>query len=221
MQYSDTIDDAIKHLKEGNNGGNASSWLFGDIKTGEIVRFELGLEFDSTDRTKDGYFIGFNAPADPRIRNLECSDTGYDDVRRHTGARRVRLTELMEKNYGKIDVEAAKRILADHYDVYLKKENNPCSRTVDGHYELDNRAFMSDPSRPKPYAPHGTLDGKVTDSTLAGKLALWARWGNSSGMPFDADEFLKKHIQYDDLKGYLKDRPSRPWTLLQAGGNER
>ncbi len=85
-------------------------------------------------------------------------------------------------------------------------------KTVDGHYDLDARAFMSDPSRPKPYAPHGTLDGKITDSTLARRMSLWARWGNSSGMAFDAEKFLDKHIQYNDLRGHLRDRPSQPWT---------
>jgi len=218
MQYSDTIDDVMRFLKEGNNGGNASSWLLGNINTGEIVRFELGLRFDSVSTTRSGFFIGFNAPVDPRIRNLECSDTGYEDIRRHTGARRVRLTRLMREYYGRIDTEVAKTILADHYDVYLKKTDNPCSRTVDGHYELDDRAFMSDPSRPKPYAPHGTLDGKVTDSARAAGMSLWARWGNSSGMPFDAERFLREHIQYEDLRGHLRDRPAQPWTLF-TGGN--
>jgi len=214
MQYSDSLDDVMKYLQEGNNGGNASSWLLGDTSTGEILRFELGYRFSGVNRTKNGYFIGFNGPVDPRIRNLECSDTGYYDIRRHTGARRVRLTQLMEKHKGKIDVELAKIILADHYDVYLEKPDHPCSRTVDGHYDLDDRAFMSDPSRPKPYAPHGTLDGKITDSTLARKMSLWARWGNSSGMAFDAEKFLDKHIQYNDLKEHLRDRPSQPWTLF-------
>ncbi|MDP8275037.1 MAG: hypothetical protein RAO92_01405, partial [Candidatus Euphemobacter frigidus] len=216
MQYSKTLDEVVEHLKEGNNGGNASSWLLGDINTGEIMRFELGLKFNSVVRTKNGYFIGFNAPIDPQIRNLECSNTGYDDIRRHTGARRVRLTELMKEYHGKIDVDTAREILADHYDVYLKKPDNPCSRTIDGHYDLDDRAFMSDPSRPKPYAPHGTLDGKVTDSKLADKMSLWARWGNSSGMPFDAEKFLAEHIQYADLKGYLRSRPEQPWTLFEG-----
>lgn len=214
MQYSDSLDDLMKYLREGNNGGNASSWLLGNIHTGEIVRFELGFRFGGISRNKNGYFIGFNAPEDPRIRNLECCDTGYDDIRRHTGARRVRLTQLMEEHKGKIDVELAKTILADHYDVYLEKPDHPCSRTVDGHYELDDRAFMSDPYRPKAYSPHGTLDGKVTDSTLAQKMSLWARWGNSAGMAFEAEKFLKKHIQYNYLQGHLRDRPTQPWTLF-------
>ena len=216
MQYADDMDEWVELMKKQNNGGYANSWLLADLNTGEIMRFELGLKFFNVERTKDGYFIGFNAPLDPRIRNLESVNTGYADIRRHQGARQVRLTELMNHYQGEIDVENAKDILADHYDVYLKKEN-PSSRTIDGHYELDAREYMSQPGRPLPFQPRGAVDGKVMDSDLAQDLTFWARWGNSSGMPFDAEEFLTEHIQWSHLDGYLKDRPSQPWTLFTAG----
>lgn len=219
MQYSDNLDQFIEMMKKNNNGGYANTWLLGDVNTGEIMRFELGLQFYNVTRTKDGSFIGFNAPLDPRIRNLECSNTGYADIRRHQGARQVRLAELMDEHYGKIDVDVAKTILADHHDVYLNK-TNPCSRTVDGHYELDAREYMSQPGRPLPFQPRGTVDGKVMDSNMARDMAFWAIWGNSAGMPFNATEFLEEHIQWSHLNGYLKDRPSQPWTLFEAIGDD-
>lgn len=219
MQYADNLDSAVELMKKRNNGGYANSWLFADANTGEIMRFELGLKYYNVERTKDGYYIGFNAPLDPRIRNLECSNTGYADIRRHQGARQVRLAQLMKKHYGVIDGEVSKGIISDHYDVYLKKENNPCSRTVCGHYELDAREYMSQPGRPVPFQPQGTLDGKVVDSDMAKTLSFWARWGNSCGIPFDAAQFLAEHIQWSHLEGYLKDRPSQPWTLFKEGEN--
>ena len=127
------------------------------------------------------------------------------------GARRVRLTNLMEEYYGTLDVDAAEKILADHYDVYLEQEDHPCSRTVEGHYELD--AFEYWPAR-LPYRPQGAVDGKVTDSDLAKDLSLWARYGSSSGMAFDADAFMREHIQWDDLADYIWSRPSQPWSLF-------
>jgi len=217
MQYADNLDQFVGYMKKQNDGGYANSWLLADLNAGEIMRFEQGLKYQNVERKTDGYFIGFNAPLDPRIRNLECSNTGYADIRRHQGARQVRLTQLMEEYYGKIDVEIGEKILADHYDVYLQKEDNPCSRTVDGHYELDAREYMSQPGRPLPFQPRGAVDGKVTDSDLASDLSFWARWGNSSGTPFDAEEFLAQHIQWSELDGYLKDRPTQPWTLFEAG----
>lgn len=215
MQYSDDLRQFVEIMKKNNNGGYANTWLIGDTHTGEIMRYELGLQFYNVTMTKNGSFIGYNAPLDPRIRNLECSNTGYADIRRHQGARQVRLAELMAEHRGRLDTEIGKTILADHHDVYLKKDN-PCSRTVDGHYELDAREFMSQPGRPVPFQPRGTVDGKVMDSIMAKDLAFWARWGNSSGMPFDAAKFLKKHIQWDHLNGILLDRPSQPWTLFAA-----
>ena len=216
MQYAKDMDEFVDIMKEDNSGGYANSWLLADRRTGEIMRFELGLEFSDVQRTRDGYFIGFNAPYSPQIRNLECLDTYFTDIRVPEGARMVRLTQLMEKYHGKIDVEIGKKIMADHYDVYLKKSNNPCSRTVEGHYELDDMAYMFQPRRP-PFQPKGAVDGKVMNSKMAKEMTFWARWGNSSGMPFDAKEFLEEHIQWRYLDGYLKDRPSQPWTLFSSG----
>jgi hypothetical protein len=211
VQYSKTLDDVVKYLTTNNSGDYANSWLVGDTKTNTIMRIELGLEYVNVEKKKDGYFIGFNAPYDPRIRNLECANTGYDDLRRHQGARRVRLEQLMEEHKGKINVVIGQEIMADHYDVYLNKIN-PSSRTCCSHYELDDRAFMSDPSRPKPYQPRGAVDGIVCDTILAKKMSFSARWGTSCGIPFDKTEFCKQNIIWKDQESYLYDRPQQPWT---------
>lgn len=214
-QYANSLDDFAEKFWKNNNGGYANTWLVGDIATNEIMRFEAGLKFYKIDKTTDGYFAGFNAPLDPRIRNLECSNSGFADIRRHQGARQVRIPQLMEKHKGKINNKIAQEILADHYDVYLNKEN-PCSRTVCSHYELDDRAFMSQPGRPVPFQPRGAVDGVVADSANSKELSLWCRWGSSCGTPFSAEEFLKKNPQFDYLKPYLKDRPNQPWTKIMG-----
>jgi len=214
MQYGNTLDEYVEILTKENSGDYANSWLFGDINTNEILRIELGLKYTNVERTKNGYFIGFNAPYDPKIRNLECNNSGFYDIRRHQGARLVRLTELMDEHKGKLNVEIAKKIIADHYDIYLHKEDNPCSRTVCSHYDLDAREYMSQADRPKPFAPHGACDGAVVDSNLAKEMKMVMRTGNSCGIPFKADEFFKKHIQWRIFQPYIFDRPSQPWTVL-------
>ena len=216
MQYGKTLDDYVNILTTNNSGDYANSWLFGNIKTNEIMRIELGLEFVNVERTKNGYFIGFNAAYDPRIRNLECVNTGFDDIRRHQGARKVRLEQLMVENKGKIDINVAKEIIADHYDVYLNKIN-PCSRTCCSHYDLDDRAFMSQADRPLPYQPRGAVDGAVCDSTLAKNMSFMARWGSSCGTPFDKDDFINRNLQWKRFGPYLHDRPSEPWTHFKIG----
>ena len=213
MQYGNNLSDYVDILLKENSGDNANSWMFGDINTNEIMLLELGLKYHNEKRTKNGYFIGFNAPYDPRIRNLECANTGYDDIRRHQGARRVRLEDLMQEHKGKIDLEIAKQIISDHYDVYLNK-TNPCSRTCCSHYELDGREFMSDPGRPKPYQPRGALDGCVMDSTQAKAMSFELRYGSSCGTPFLKDAFCDKNRIWSPLKPYLKDRPQQPWTVF-------
>ena len=211
MQYGNSLDDYEKMLLDGNSGDYANSWLFGDTNNNEIMRIELGLKYHNTERTNNGYFIGFNAPYDPRIRNLECVNTGFDDLRRHQGARKVRLEQLMNQHKKKIDIKIAKNILADHYDTYLNKEN-PCSRTCCSHYELDAREYMSDPSRPKPFQPRGALDGNVCDTTMAKKMGFSLRWGNSCGTPFIKDKFCDENPIWNHLRPYLEDRLEEPWT---------
>jgi hypothetical protein len=213
MQYGKNLDDYERMLLDGNSGDYANSWLFGDTNKNEIMRIELGLRFHNTERTSNGYFIGFNGPYDPRIRNLECVNTGIDDIRRHQGARKVRLGDLMDEHKGKLNIDIAQKILADHYDVYLNKEN-PCSRTCCSHYELDAREYMSDPSRPKPFQPRGALDGNVIDTTMAKAMSFSLRWGNSCGTPFDKNKFCNENRVWDYLRPYLHDRPHQPWTTF-------
>jgi hypothetical protein len=211
MQYGNNMDDYCEILLDENSGDYANSWLFGDINTNEILRIELGLKYHNIERTKNGFFIGFNAPYDEKIRNLEVNNSGFYDVRRHQGARLVRLGDLMDEHKGKINIDIAKKIISDHYDVYLLKEN-PCSRTVCSHYELDPREYMSQESRPKPFAPRGAVDGIVCDTKLAKKMSFIGKFGSSCDIGFDKNEFCKKHRQYEKFCPYLKDRPSYPWT---------
>ena len=218
MQYGNNLDDYVDILLKENSGDYANSWMFGNINTNEIMRLELGLKYHDVKRTKNGYFIGFNAPYDPRIRNLECANTGFDDIRRHQGARRVRLDDLMMEHKGKIDLDIAKQIISDHYDVYLNKVN-PCSRTCCSHYDLDAREFMSDPSRPKPFAPRGALDGCVMDAKQAAAMSFELRYGNSCGTPFLKDDFCDRNRQWNYLRPYLRDRLEQEWTVFSITNN--
>lgn len=216
MQYGKNLDDYVDMLVDNNSGDYANSWLIGDTNTNEIMRLELGLKYYDVKRTKNGYFIGFNAPYSPKIRNLESDTTGFYDIRRHQGARNVRLTQLMKQYKGNLNIKTAKQIISDHYDVYLSKKNHPCSRTVCSHYYLDKREYMSQPGRPVPYALHGAVDGLVADHNGIRKMEMEGRYGNSCGMNFNADDFFRKHIQWEPFKPYVKSRPSQPWTKWSA-----
>lgn len=216
MQYGDTMDDYVDILLEGNSGDYANSWLFGDINKKEILRIELGLKFHNIERTKNGFFIGFNATYDERIRNIEVTNSGFYDIRRHQGARQVRLDDLMDLHKGKIDIDIAKEIISDHYDVYLLNPNNPCSRTICSHYDLDAREYMSQSDRPKPFAPRGAVDGIVADYNGIKNMSFIGRFGNSCGMAFDKTAFFKKHRQWQKFEPFVMDRPSREWCEFKS-----
>jgi hypothetical protein len=221
MQYGNTLDEYVTSLLDGNSGDYANSWLFGDTNTNEIMRIELGLKYHNIERTKNGFYIGFNATYDPRIRNIECDNSGFYDIRRHQGARQVRLGQLMDTHKGKLNIEIAKLIISDHYDVYLHKDNNPCSRTVCSHYNLDAREYMSQADRPKPFAQHGAVDGAIVDSTLAKNMSFVMRWGNSCGIPFDKNEYCDKNMQWNVFRPYLFDRPTQQWSLFKMANKAK
>ena len=215
MQYARSLDESLKIMIDGNNGGYANTWLFGDIRTNEIARLELGLKQHSIERTRDGFYCGSNITENiPLLRQETEGD--FDNIKHSDIARRVRWLDLFDKWMGKIDAERGKLMLADHYDVYAGKEQ-PGDRTICGHWELaPDPAGNSSDTWAKPFYPGGALDGKVVDARMAGEMSFWAKWGSSCDIPFDAPKFLREHRQYDYLKGYLKSRPAQPWTVFKS-----
>jgi len=215
MQYGDTLDDYINILVANNSGDYACAWLFGSIKTKEIVALELGLNYHNLRRTKDGVYIGVNAAYDPRIRNLECgpeSANEHGDIRTSNWGRHARLTEVLQSQRGKLNMVTSSKILADHYDVYLKKVH-PSARSICKHCELDD-AKESPSSSEKPFMPNGSVDAAVVDATTASKLSILFRFGTSCGKAFHKNEFFMNHPQWSELFSYVKDRPTQPWIKI-------
>ena len=216
LQYAESIDDYIKIMLEGNNGGYANDWLVGDTKTGEIALFELGLKEHSVRRTKDGAFVGSNFPVDPK---LIAAETKFDVNKADSSpnARKRRWEQLMEQHKGKIDVELAKTMESDGFDVVDKVEGAN-DRTLCGAVEVSPRGV------PEwdwgPYFPGGTVQAKVMDASMADRLELWASMGHPCGADFLAEPFLAAHPEYGWMKGILPDLKSRPWTKFTAGMKE-
>lgn len=211
MQDASSIEEWCEIMKKGNNGGYANSWLIGDIKTNEIARLELGLKYIGFEKKKDGYFTGSNIVEDMNILRRETT-IDEQNIKMPNVSRRIRWKQLMNENVGKINIEIGKTLISDHYDYYLNIIN-PDSRTICGHFELDNMAYNNF----DPYFPHGAFDGKVVSSALAKNMTFIARWGSPCGIPFDANKFLIEHPQYDWMTGLLKDRPTQPWTTFKTG----
>ena len=213
MQYAGSIDDYVKIMLDGNNGGYANDWLLGDRKTGEIARFELGLKHTKVWRTKDGYYSGANFPSDP---DLIKDETTYDPNDSSSGpnARKIRWDQLLNGNKGKIDTTLAEIFLADHFDTYTKKEGAN-RRTLCGHG--DTMAETTPGSGAKPFEPFGAVSGKVMDSRMAQAMDFIARAGHPCGIKFDAASFLAGHPEYSWESPVLRDMDAGPWTEFRIG----
>ncbi|MFN7937848.1 MAG: C45 family peptidase [Bryobacteraceae bacterium] len=212
MQYASSIDEFATLMKTGNNGGYANNWLVVDCNTGEVADLELGLKNVTLQRTRDGYFAGANFPVSEKLAREE---TKFDltDKGHSANARRVRWGQLLEQNKGKIDVELAKRFLADHYDVIEQKES-PGERTLCGHIDLSPRGLKPWADE---FAPVGAVQAKAASAAMLKQMTFAAAQGHSCGIHFKASAHLARHKLYGWQKPYLRDLPSRPWTVFQAG----
>ncbi len=211
-QYAESIDDFVRIMAADNNGAYANDWLIGDTKTGEIAKYELGLKNQRLWRTADGYFIGSNFPADEK---LIAEETTFDPTNKSQSVlvRKARWEQLMEDYKGYLDVEDGKLFEADHVDRTTGNANSN-GRVLCGH--IDDDAQGTPELNWGPYAPAGSVQGKVTSSALVKDMKMWAHMGHPCGRDFIAADFLKKHPEYAWQKPYLKDLRAFPWTLFQA-----
>jgi hypothetical protein len=220
LQYANTIDDYVRIIKEGNNGGYANDWLIGDRKTGEIGYLELGLKNTPLWRTKDGYFVSSNFARDPKLIHDETSGFNPDDKSSSMNARHARADEMVQQAKGKIDVEFAQRYLSDHVDSFdrapsstPKAQSN--ERALCGHVDSSPRGVKE--WGWDAYNPGGSVQGKATDSAMAAKMSFVARAGHPCGADFVATEFLEQHPEFSWQRPLLRDMKAGPWTVFTAG----
>lgn len=219
LQYADSIDDYVRLIKEGNNGGYANDWLIGDRKTGEIAYLELGLKNTPLWRTKDGYFVSSNFARDAKVIQEETSGFDSNDPSSSPNARHTRWEELMKQSKGKIDVTMAKQFLSDHVDSFERasatEKPHGNERSLCGHVDSSPRGIKE--WGWDAYNPGGAVQGKATDSSMAAKMSFVARAGHPCGEDFIADRFLEKHPEFSWQKPLLHDMKAGPWTVFTAG----
>lgn len=211
MQYSKSIDDFDRIMREGNNGGYANDWLVADTKTNEIASLELGLKNVELKRSRDGYFAGANFPINPKLlkeeTNFDASDPGLS-----ANARRVRWEQLMGQNKGRIDAAMARRFLADHYDTVSKK-TEPSEHTLCGHVDLSPRG-MGDWKAP--YEAAGAVQNKVADAAMIGDMTFLAAAGHACGLHFKAAPYSKAHKEFAWQSPLLINMDARGWTRISG-----
>jgi hypothetical protein len=212
MQYSTSIDDFVRIMKDGNNGGYANTWLIGNTRNNEIARLELGLKNVTLERTKNGYFVGANFPINPKL-TAEETDFPVNDPEAPNLIRHLRWDQLMSQYKGKIDVEAGKKFETDHYDA-LTKEIDANERTLCGHIDRSSRGLKG---WQDPYGPAGAVEAKVADAAMVEKLTFVAGAGHPCGLEFHAAEFLEQHPEFAWQQPLLRDLKANPWSTVSAG----
>lgn len=212
MQYASTLDDFARLMRDGNNGGYANAWLAADVKRNEIGRLELGLKHVTWEKKTDGYFVGANFPVNEK---LIAEETDFDPKNPglSANARRVRWEQLMAEWKGRIDLEAGKQFLSDHYDAFERKSDAPSERTLCGHNEGSSRGMAP---WQEPFGPAGAVQGKITDAEMAARMEMEAVMGHPCGTPFSATEHLRRYPQFSWMKPYLRDLPALGWARFRA-----
>jgi hypothetical protein len=210
-QYSASIDDFARIMKEGNNGGYANAWLLADTRKNEIGRLELGLKNVTLERKSDGYFVGSNFPINKKLIREE-TDFDPQDMSQSSVARHVRWEQLMAKNQGTIDVAAAQGFLGDHYDTFEKKED-PDERTLDGHIDLSPRG--SGDWQP-PFGMAGAVQNKAADANMVAAMTLTAAAGHACGKDFKAADHLRAHPEFSWQEPLERDMKAGGWTTFSV-----
>jgi hypothetical protein len=118
----------------------------------------------------------------------------------------------MAENKGKIDVAAAQRFLADHFDTFANRME-PSERTLDGHIDLSTRG--SKPWQP-PYGIAGAVQNKAADAAMAERMSFTAALGHACGIHFRAAAHLAAHPEFAWQKTTLRDMPARGWTTFTS-----
>ena len=214
LQYANNIDDYVRIVKEGNNGGYANDWLIGDRKTGEIAYLELGLKNTPLWRTKDGYFVSSNFARDPNVLREDAPSFDPKDASSSPNARHIRAEELVQQEKGTIDVLFAERYLADHFDSFEKKEKAD-ERSLCGHMDTSPRGVKQ--WGDDPFDPDGAVQGKAMDSAMAARMSFVAHAGHPCGADFLAAPFLEEHPEFGWQKPLLRDMKAGPWTEFASG----
>ncbi|HUY35587.1 MAG TPA: C45 family autoproteolytic acyltransferase/hydrolase [Pirellulales bacterium] len=176
VQYGDSIDEAVRILKEANNGLYSNEWLLADIKTNEIAMFELGTRASKLWRSANdewpagskGFYWGCNNAKDPAVRRETPSSLA--------------------------DKPANLVFRPSERDTLWLRLFGRCQGRIDASFGFE--AFTT-----PPLAAFPSCDAKFTTTALAKELKSWCLFGPPLGRTWEptADETRK----YSDIQPLL------------------
>lgn len=186
MQYSNSIDDMVRILKEQNNGLYSNEWLMADTKTNEIAMFELGTDKNRLWRSSknewpggtEGFYWGCNNTKDLHVRMeticATCERPANMTFR--PSERDIMWIKLYQENKGKIDEK------------------------------FGFKAFTT-----APLAAFPSCDAKFTTTAMAKELKSWAIFGPPLGRTWEPTEEEKATYGKE-----IQPLVSNDWTMLSG-----
>jgi len=206
IQYSSSIDEVIRNLKDGNNGLIPNEWLIGDTKTGEIASYQQALYNTPTKRTFNGYYFSNCFPHSAKVLaeltglptiilkaySKIFSKNGYfhienDEVIWNQDVYQ-KLNELGERHYGDINEEIAKKIMTTY----------PITKL--------------------------TTDCKITSSNLMrdmGMLAIMGNPGQDEWIPTEKGKEKFKGVTTLPVNGWVEIYPSASKPIIFSQSAEK
>lgn len=152
IQYGESIDKVVEHLKTDNNGLYTNEWIIGDARTNEIAMIELGTYRTRLYRSSkndwfagtEGFYWGCNNAKDLNVRLEYAPDPKWQpqDLPFVPAIRDIKWQQMYQQYKGKID------------------EN-----------------FGALAFRTAPLVAGSTMDSKITTSEMASKMMTWALFG--------------------------------------------
>ncbi len=163
LQYGDSIDDAVRILKQGNNGLYTNEWILADTRKNEIAMFELGTHQSRLWRSSrndwfggtTGFYWGCNNAKDLNVRLETAPSTAgrpFNVVFHPSDRDRTWLQLFDQKN---------KSINTD----------------------FGFQAFTT-----PPLAASHSLDAKFTTTAMVRELSTWAKFGPPLGSTWEPTE---------------------------------
>lgn len=211
IQYGNNIDEFVRLISAGDNGGYANVWLIGDTKTNEIGKLELGLKNITFYRSHDGAYDSENFIDDPKMIREETT-TNLWTFPNTCSDRRARWLFLMQQDMGKMDAERAEGYMGDHF-------NQPAQKILMGGLvlcsHLDDTTTPEIPGASAP-RPFGSNQAKVCTTDLARGMSFWARMGHGCGTPFAFAPWVKNNPSYAWQAPLFRDLKDNPWTLWKS-----
>jgi Phospholipase B len=115
LQYADSIDEAVRILRTGNNGLYTNEWLLADTKANEVAMFELGTHQSKLWRSSknewlggaEGFYWGCNNAKDLQVRleTLASANGKPANMVFHPSDRDQKWLALYKANKGKITAD--------------------------------------------------------------------------------------------------------------------